>query len=110
MIKLCDTTETPQTRDINTDQFLKSLNAQLIVVNPQLAYESGLAKDPNAEDGKEQTAEDIAKAEAERDKVMQAEMINNVTEAVMKSMEKYLDQSEQRMVLQVEKLGELLKV
>ena len=36
----------------------------MIQISPQLAYDSGLAKDPDAPDGnKEQTAEDIAKAE-----------------------------------------------
>ena len=76
---------------------------------PQLAYDTGLARDPNAPAAQEQTAEDIAKAEAERDKIMQAEMINNVTEAVMKNMEGHLDQQEKRMVLQVEQVGKELK-
>ena len=88
MIKICDKNDSLHARDVNTDKFLKTMNDSLIQISPQLAYDSGLAKDPDAPDGKkEQTAEDIAKAEAERDKVMQAELMNNVTEAVMKNME-----------------------
>ena len=70
MITICDEKEAIQTRDINTDGYLQTLNKTLQQADPQLAYETGLAKDPDANDGKEQTAEDIAKAEAERDKVM----------------------------------------
>lgn len=50
-----------------------------------------MARDPSAPKAKEQTDEDIAREEAEREKVMQAEMITTVTEAVMKNMEANLD-------------------
>ena len=48
-----------------------------------------MARDPKAPKVKEQTDEDIAREEAEREKVMQAEMITAVTEAVMKNMESH---------------------
>ena len=68
-----------------------------------------MARDPSIPMEKEQTAEDIAAAEAERDKIMQAEMINNVTESVMENIKEHLDQQESRMLLQVEEVGRDLK-
>ena len=53
MIKICDKTDEDSlhARDVNTDTFLQTLNKSLIQISPQLAYDSGLAKDPDAPDG-----------------------------------------------------------
>ena len=47
MINICDNVEETTSRDINIDTFLRTLNNSLVQMCPQLAYDSGLARDPN---------------------------------------------------------------
>ena len=94
MYNICEDKEMTSAREIHIEGFLKGLNQSLVQITPELAYSTGMVKDPKIPVEKEKTPEDIAREEEEREALMQGEMVASVTEAVMKSVEGNLDAAE----------------
>ena len=81
-------------REINLDGFLQRLNNTLLMADPEFAKKMGITSDASQqEDLKEQTPEELAEQEAERERVlqesMQAEVINSVMKRVEGNLSKY---------------------
>lgn len=96
-------------REINLDGFLQRLNNTLLMADPEFAKKMGISMDTTKQaDLKEQTPEELAEQEAERERVLQESMQAEVINSVMKRVEGNLSKYDENMKDQIGSIREEL--
>ena len=88
MKKVMDADSENILREINLDGLLQRLNNELLLSDPEFARKMGItAGDAERDDIKEQTPEELAAQEEERERLLQESMQAEVINAVMRRIE-----------------------
>ena len=99
MKKIMESDHDNTLREVNTDAFIQRCNQELIVSDPVFAQQMGI-KVGDIEAGpdlSQQTPEELAAQEAERDRILQENMQSEVINAVMRRVEGNMGKYDERM-------------